>query len=278
MAKAFDKVPHFELIQKVSAKGIGGCLLEVLKDYLTNPYHTVCCGNERSDQLLITSGVPQWSVIEPLLFLNFINDLPDYLIYSEPSINADDLGSIVINKKEIFRIDLDNFTKWRVKSMSYAVEDLKRFIFTFLRSTTEEQFYLSNLPLLGLTSAKDLGLMVTSNLSWSTHIGSKIRGANTVFFFIKRNTSATQIRVRLNLFKPMLLPILSFPRCCFSLSRTCLNLLEKFQNRGLKWVCRDYHSTYKELLLKCKLLPVSMFFQLKNLLLLSKFFLEMRFT
>ena len=276
--KLFDKVPHYELIQKVSKRGIGGCLLEVLKDYFTDRYQIVRCGNERSDQLLITSGVPQGSVIGPLMFLIFINDLPKYLIYSEPFLYADDLKSLVINNKEIFQLDLDNLTKWGVENrMSFAVKDLKCFIVTF-RGTTEEQFYLSNLPLLGLTSAKDLGLMVTSNLSWSTHIGSKIRKANTVFFFIKRNTSATQIRVRLILYKSMLLPILSFACCCFGLSRTSLKLLEKFQKRVLKWVCRDYHSIHKELLLKCNLLPVPSFFQLKNLLFLSKYFHELRFT
>ena len=196
---AFDKTPHYELIQKVSKIGIGGCLLEVLKDYLTDRYQIVRCGNERSEQLLITSGVPQGSVIGSLLFLIIINDLPEYLFYSEPFLYADDLKSIVINNKEIFQLDLDNFTNWGVENkMSFAVKDLKCFIVTF-RGTTEEQFYLSNLPLLGLTSAKDLGLMVTSNLSWSTHILGKIREANTVFFFIKRNTSSTQIRVRLNL-------------------------------------------------------------------------------
>ena len=96
--------------------------------------------------------------------------------------------------------------------------------------------------------------MVTSILSCSTHIESKIRKANTVFFFIKRNTAATQIRVRLNLYKSMLLPSLSFACFCFSLSRPSSNLLENFLKRVLKWVCREYHSTNKALLLKCNLL------------------------
>ena len=123
-----------------------------------------------------------------------------------------------------------------------------------------------------LTFGKDLGLMVTSILSWSTHIESKIRNADRAFFFIKKDTSATQIRVRLNFYKSILLSFLSFACCCFCLSRTSLKLLESFQKKVLKWVCRDYFSTHKELLLKCNLLPVPMLFQLKNLLFLSKCF------
>ena len=68
MARGFDKVPHYELIQKVFKIGNGGCLLAVLKDYLTDRYQIVRCGNEPSDQPLITSGVPQGSVIGPLMF------------------------------------------------------------------------------------------------------------------------------------------------------------------------------------------------------------------
>ena len=231
MAKAFDKIPHYEVNQKVSKMEISGCLLEVLKDYLTDRYQNVRCGNERSDQLLVTSGVPQGSVIGPLIFLIFINDLPEYLIYNKPFLYADDLKSIVINNKVFFQLDLDNLTKWGVENkMSFAVKDLKCFIVT-LRGTTEEQFYLSTLPLLGRRSAKDLGLMVTSNLSWSTPIESKICKANTVFFFIKRNTCATQIRVRLILYKSMELPILSFACCCFSLSNH-FKTTEKFPEKS----------------------------------------------
>ena len=112
--------------------------------------------------------------------------------------------------------------------MSFAVEDLNWFVVTF-PGTKYERFYLSNLPLLGLTYAKDLGRMVTSKLSWSTHIESTVCKAITVFFFIKRNISATQMRVRLIFYKSVFLSIVSLACCCFSLSRTCVNLLKMFR-------------------------------------------------
>ena len=117
--------------------------------------------------------------------------------------------------------------------MVFAVEDLNYFV-VILRGTREEQFHLSHSPLLGRTSAKDLGLLVTSNSSWSTHIESELRKANIVFFFIKRNTSATQMRIRLNWNKSMFLPILSLACCCFGCSRTSSKLLVNFQKRVLK--------------------------------------------
>ena len=83
--------------------GITGCLLEVLKDNLTYRYQTVRCGSEHSDQLLIiASDVPSVSVIEPLLLLSLIDNLPDCLFYSEPFVYADNLKSIVITAKKLF--------------------------------------------------------------------------------------------------------------------------------------------------------------------------------
>ena len=85
------------------------------------------------------------------------------------------------------------------------------------------------------------------------------------------------MRVRLNLYKSMILTILTFACSCFSLSRTSLKTVENVQERVLKWMCRDYNSSYKDLLLKCNLLTVPMLFQLSSLLFLSKYYHELRF-
>ena len=97
-SKAFDKVPHFELVQKVANIGEGGCLLEIIIDYLDNRKQFVRVDNTRSETLDVTIGVPKGSLLGPLLFCMFINDLPDVLVFSDPFIFADDLKILAVKK------------------------------------------------------------------------------------------------------------------------------------------------------------------------------------
>ena len=87
-SKTFDKVPNYELIQKLDDIGVGGCLLEILIDYLSDRRQYMRVDNTSSKILDITSGVPQGSFLGPILFCTFIR----------PVIVADDLKILAVQR------------------------------------------------------------------------------------------------------------------------------------------------------------------------------------
>ena len=116
ISKAFDKVWHEGLLYKLETYGIEGQLLSLLKNYLENRKQRVVLNGQTSDWKKVNSGVPQGSVLGPLLFLIYINDLPDG-ITSICKIFADDtsLFSKVLDINESankLNTDLEKITKW----------------------------------------------------------------------------------------------------------------------------------------------------------------------
>ena len=87
--KEFDSVPHTRLLSKLQAYGIGGKLYNWLCNYFTGRKQKVVLNNKSSSWTSVTSGVPQGSVLGPLLFNIFINDLPS-VVQSELVLFADD--------------------------------------------------------------------------------------------------------------------------------------------------------------------------------------------
>lgn len=88
-AKAFDKVSHAHLLYRLECYGIKGQILTWLRDFLTSRKQRVVIEGQASDWLNVTSGVPQGSILGPLLFLVYINDLP-YSVTCNADLFADD--------------------------------------------------------------------------------------------------------------------------------------------------------------------------------------------
>ena len=114
-AKAFDKVPHLRLIEKIAANGIGGKISRWIKCWLTDRKQRVIVNNATSDWLPVLSGVPQGSVLGPCLFVIYINDIDD-TVSSKILKFADDTkitASISsVEEQHILQTDLTRLMEW----------------------------------------------------------------------------------------------------------------------------------------------------------------------
>ena len=118
--KAFDSVPHKRLLAKLSGYGVRGSVLSWISSFLSNRFQYVSIGNCQSNQVPVTSGVPQGSVLGPSLFIYFINDLPE-VTNSFLKIFADDTKVYAGIKSEMDKEELqrsiDKMVEWTSKWM-----------------------------------------------------------------------------------------------------------------------------------------------------------------
>ena len=119
-SKAFDKVNHSKLIWKLHNYGIRSNVLRWIRAFLGDQTQRVVVGGEESDSVPVTSGVPQGSVLGPILFLVYINDLPEN-VTSHVHLFADDTAMYLTmegaNDSSILQQDLDRLPKSDVSSI-----------------------------------------------------------------------------------------------------------------------------------------------------------------
>ena len=267
-AKAFDRVPHYELLLKAGQIGIGGCLLEVLYDYLNGREQFVRVENIKSKPLPVTSGVPQGSLLGPILFCIYINDLPDALRFGEPLMFADDLKILYIGTPaDQVQSNLDALEDWLTRNkMGLAIEKCAKLLF----KGPERHFYLCGRLLQTSAGVKDLWIWIQSSLTWRINSEERMKKAKRVFYSLRRNVAfKVNMRIKLGLYKSMILPVLMYGSPCCNLNRGDMRNLERFQRKVVSWITNSKTLSYIEQLRLSNLLPLPMYYQLNDLLLLS---------
>ena len=194
ISKAFDKVWHPGLIFKLKQNGIRGNLLNFFISYLSDRHQRVGINGSYSEYSKIKSGVPQGSVLGPLLFLIYINDLQNnikskvkfyaddtmlYSIVKDPTISASDLNH-----------DLDLIQKWAHQwKMEFNPDPLKQateIIFSCKRNKPNHPpLYFNGSVVTSEPEQKHLGLILTPALSFLKHLYEKITKANKNIGIIK---------------------------------------------------------------------------------------------
>ena len=256
-------MPHKKLLQEVSQKGVRGGLLDVLYDYLEDRKQFVRADNTSSKVLSITSGVPQGSLLGPLLFCIFINDLPNVLRFSEPNLFADDFKILAIGHSQSdVQIDMDAIDSWiRTNHMELAIDKC-----SMLKNRgTEKEFHLAGKPLKTDSEVRDLAITVGKNFSWTAHINNRLKKANRVFYGIRRNAAfKVNTFIKLGLYKSLILPILLYGLDCLTVVKYEHQSLQKLQRKAVKWIKGQYEDYTNQLRL-LNILPLPMYLQLDNL-------------
>ena len=177
LQKAFDTVDHNILLKKLEFYGVRGIALNWFRSYLSNRRQYVSIDGYSSTEAFMEYGVPQGSILGPLLFLIYINDLHKAIKTSIVRHFADDTNLIIKNKdaKKITRdlnLDLRFLTKW-LRANKIALNKTKTELVIF-RSKWKKISYDINVKINGRkiipsTSLKYLGLYIDQHLDWSVH-------------------------------------------------------------------------------------------------------------
>ena len=219
ISKAFDKVWHKGLIFKLRQNGIDGQLLNVLENYLSGRQQRVVINGSESDWGGIMSGVPQGSVLGPLLFLVYINDL-EVGIKSQIKFFADDtsLFSVVhdptVSSWELNH-DLDLISRWAFKwKMSFNPDPTKQavqLLFTRKRNTINQPpIYFSGSEVKAVEEHKHLGLVLDTKLTFSAHINEKLLKARQGLGILKTLNRYLSVKTLDQIYKMYIRPHLDF--------------------------------------------------------------------
>ena len=254
---AFDCISHAKLLHKLSSYGITGNLWFWIKAFLSNRFQMVRVNSCFSSSCPVVSGVAQGSVLGPLLFNIFINDISDDLDTSTSAkLFADDLklyteftNTTPSNLQSQLNIIQQWASTWQLK-ISYT----KCNILTIGHHKTLPQFNLGSHLLLQATKAQDLDKTIDYDLRFTSHIHSLVTKANQRSSLILRCFLSRDPANLVRAFKVYIRPLVEYASTTWSPSYvTLITLIEKVQKRFTKRVPGCSHLTYADRLHKLKL-------------------------
>ena len=256
--KAFDKVPHKRLVYKVSKYGIKGDVIGWIDSFLSNRTQCVSIGEAESETMPVTSGIPQGSVLGPLLFVIYINDLPDVVdkdtfifLFADDTKAFRDIKSVP--DQIILQNDVKNLTEWSDIWLLKFHPD-KCVAMHFGNSNTKFDYVMEGHVLDKSKCEKDIGVYVDDKLNFEYHIYEKIKKANKILAIIRRTFTKMDANIFCQLFKGLVRPHLEYAQAVWSpQSKTLIRKIEEVQKRATKLIPGFYNLSYQDRLRKLNL-------------------------
>lgn len=292
-SKAFDSVNHDLILKKLKyVYNIDGILLNFLREYLINRTQAVVIGNYKSSSKPVSSGVPQGSILGPLLFVLFINDLPLELDSdTKIALYADDtkIWRVIRSPYDIVCLqnDINSLNNWASNNlMNFHPDKCK--VITIHNSRViyhgddenpiNSPYLLGEIPLKSVSVEKDLGVDITPKLNWKHQIDRLCSKASQKLGMLRRNCYfVNDIKRARTLYITL---VRSIFQSCSIIWRpngsTLSKKVEGIQKRAMKWILNEEslsytcNSVYFRKCRELKILPMSYRFQLADLVMLHK--------
>lgn len=254
--KAFDTVPHARLIKKLKHYKVDQNITQWIIDFLHNRKQRVVVNGTASSDKPVTSGIPQGSVLGPLLFLIFINDLPD-CVSSMCYIFADDtkITKTVKNEEDrnILQKDLEALLRWSERWQLGFNADKCSVLHLGKKNAHFSYHVDTNKTLMKAENEKDLGVIMDKDLKFKAQIENNIAKANQILGIIKRNFKNASSTAKCQLYKSLVRSKLEYANCIWSpFLQGERDKIERVQRRATKFIVKKDLS-YTERLKKLKL-------------------------
>jgi len=244
-SKAFDVVPHTLLLHKLKYLGISGQTLQWIKSFLENRSQKVVVDGEFSTNAPVTSGVPQGSVLGPILFLCYINDMPAS-VSSKLRLFADDsiIYKAIKSLSDCISLqrDLVSLEQWEKSwGMSFHPQKCNVMRMTRKRDPIIYSYSLKGHELEAVANSKYLGVNLSSDLTWTHHINVIANRANKKLGFVRRNIRTSSIKAKSTAYISLVRPHLEY---CSSVwdphQLNHINQIEATQRRAARYVHHNY--------------------------------------
>ena len=251
LSKAFDTLNHTILLSKLNYYGIRGLENDLFRQYLTNRYQFVEFHGKSSNKQIITTGVPQGSIMGPLLFLIYINDLPlisqifNMMMYADDTTlycNLSDTSEVLINS------EINRICEWlSANKLSLNTKKTKFMVFHVpQRQVIYPRLKINNIEIERVNHFNFLGIIFYSTLKWNNHIQHiSIKISRIVGLMWRLKTLYPMAVLRL-LYNSLVLPHLTYGILIWGTNIKHDHPLHRIQKRGLRTISNQSYIAHSE--------------------------------
>ena len=244
-SKAFDKVSHRKLLHKIRYYGIGGKTNSWINAFLSGRNQQVVVNGQSSQTAAVISGVPQGTVLGPMLFLLYINDIADNVDLQMRPFADDSIVYREICSPEDHRTleqDLNKLHTWaRVWQMDFNITKCAIVSVTTKKKPFIHDYLMDGQQIPRCENQDYLGVTINHKLSWKPHITKIKNKANRTLGLIRRTLHAAPQQVRKQAYEARVRPTLEYATCAWAPhTKLDIQAVEQVQRAAARYVCGDY--------------------------------------